>query len=296
MSLPPGVITFGPKATCTLETCPIEWSVYGYRPSLVANIIFIVLFALGGVIHAILGFKWKTWWFMCCMIVCSINAGIGYGGRVWLWYDPFSFEAFLMQMICITTSPVYYCAATYVILGQTISYFSPSLSRVKPAVFYFGFVTCDIISLALQAAGGAMSSSSSGSNEVGTDLALAGLAFQVATIVTFCSFLVDFIFRYFRSPQGHTAMAIIGLRLKLFFGFMFLAMFLTVVRSVYRLVELHEGYSGELIREEPLFIALEGVLVVVSFYCLSLGHPGLVFKESTKESLEATTLDDMELR
>lgn len=40
---------------------------------------------------------------------------------------------------------------------------------------------------------------------------------------------------------------------------MFLAMLLTVVRSVYRLVELHEGYSGELIREEGLFIGLEGV-------------------------------------
>ncbi|KAI1084504.1 RTA1 like protein-domain-containing protein [Whalleya microplaca] len=259
MSLPPGVVTFGPDATCTLDTCPIEWSVYGYRPSLAANITFVVLFGLGGVVHAVLGFKRKTWWFICCMIVCSMNACIGYGGRVWLWYDPFSFEAFLMQMICITTGPVYYCAATYVILGQTIAYFSPTISRLKPAFFYFGFGTCDIISLALQAAGGAMSSSSAGSSDLDTNLALAGLAFQVATIFTFCSFLFDFIIRYFRSPQGRIAISKIGSQLKLFFGFMFLAMFLTVVRSVYRLVELREGYSGDLIKEEPLFIALEGV-------------------------------------
>ncbi|KAI2776588.1 parasitic phase-specific protein PSP-1 [Daldinia loculata] len=295
-SLPPGVITFGPVATCTLDTCPIEWTVYGYRPSLAANITFIALFGLGGILHAILGFRRKTWWFMGCMIVCSINACIGYGGRVWLYYEPFSFDAFLMQMICITIGPVWYCAATYVILGQTITYFAPSLSRVKPIFFYFGFVTCDVISLVLQAAGGTLSSTSSGSNHVGTDLALAGLAFQVATIVTFCSFLLDFIIRYFRSPQGRKAVAIIGFRLKIFFGFMFLAMLLTVVRSVYRLVELHEGYSGELIREEGLFIGLEGVLVVVSFYCLSIGHPGLVFKENTKESLAASSEDDVELQ
>lgn len=48
-------------------------------------------------------------------------------------------------------------------------------------------------------------------------------------------------------------------RLKLFFGFMVLAVVLTLARCVYRLAELHAGYRGGLIREEALFIALEGV-------------------------------------
>lgn len=98
MSLPEGVVAFGPDATCTLDTCPIEWSVYGYRPSLAANGAFIGLFALGGLIHAFLGIRWRTWWFMSCMVICAVNGCIGYAGRVWLYFEPFNFNAFMMQM------------------------------------------------------------------------------------------------------------------------------------------------------------------------------------------------------
>ncbi|KAI1495869.1 hypothetical protein F5X99DRAFT_414694 [Biscogniauxia marginata] len=97
----------------------VEWSVYEYRPSLVANGEFIALFGLGGVIHTCLGFRWKTWWFMSCMIVSSVNACIGYAARSWSWGEPFSFRPFRIQMICITTCPAYYSAAVYVTLGQT---------------------------------------------------------------------------------------------------------------------------------------------------------------------------------
>ncbi|KAK8060539.1 hypothetical protein PG996_010469 [Apiospora saccharicola] len=284
----PGIVPFGPKATCTLDICPIEWSVYQYKPSIPANAAFIALFALGGLIHAYLGLRWRTWWFSGCMVVCSINSCIGYAGRIWLHYNPFSFDAFIMQMICITTDPVYYCAAVYVTLGQTITYFSPDLSRLKPAFFYFGFLTCDIIALALQAAGGALSTASSGESDVGVNISLVGLALQVATILAFSAFLVDFIVRYFRSPRGRHAAAAVGARLGVFFGFMALAMLLTVARSVYRLVELREGYFGELIKHENLFIGLEGVLVVVAFWALTLGHPGLVFKPSTKERIQGS--------
>jgi hypothetical protein len=47
--------------------------------------------------------------------------------------------------------------------------------------------------------------------------------------------------------------------MQLFFGFMALAVLLIVVRCVYRLVELREGYTGDLIHDENLFIGLEGV-------------------------------------
>lgn len=97
-TLPPGIVTFGPGSTCTLDTCPIQWSVYKYQPSIPANATFIGLFALGGLVHAYLGIRWKTWWFMCCMVICAINACIGYGGRLWLHYEPFNFGPFMMQM------------------------------------------------------------------------------------------------------------------------------------------------------------------------------------------------------
>ncbi|KAK4149585.1 sphingoid long-chain base transporter rsb1 [Chaetomidium leptoderma] len=282
--LPPGVprppqnvVFFGPKANCTLDICPVQYSVYGYRPSLAANVAFIALNAVAALVHTYLGFRWKQWWFMGCMIVGAVNSIIGYVGRVMMYYNPFNFSAFMLQIICITTGPVYYCAAIYITLALSIKYLSPELSRFRPQLFYYIFIPCDIVSLVLQAAGGGLSTSSSGQSQIGVSLALAGMSFQVFTIVLFCAFFADYLIRYFRSGPNEAT------RWKLFFGFMALAVLLTLVRCSYRLAELHEGYSGGLVREEGLFIALEGGMVLAAAYCLMIGHPGLVFKPQPKD-------------
>ena len=95
---PPNMVVFGPKANCTLELCPVEMSVYGYRPSLAANIVFIALYTLSMAIHLYLGLRWKHWWYMGCMLVGGANAIVGYVGRVMLHYNPFSFVAFMIQI------------------------------------------------------------------------------------------------------------------------------------------------------------------------------------------------------
>jgi hypothetical protein len=58
-------------------------------------------------------------------------------------------------------------------------------------------VTCDVISLVLQAAGGAITSSAEDSafrNE-GVNIMIAGLAFQVAALGIFMAFGIDFLIR-----------------------------------------------------------------------------------------------------
>lgn len=295
------MVVFGPKANCTLQLCPIEMSIYRYRPSFVANTVFIALYAIAAAIHTYLGFRWKQWWFTTSMLVGCVNAVIGYAGRMMLYYNPWSFSAFMIQIICITTGPVYYCAAIYITLSIFISALSPSLSRLPPTLSYWIFISCDIISLVLQAAGGGISTSTSGQGQMGVDLAIAGMAFQVVTIVSFCALIGDYLWRYFtgaqagpvegaddegrQERQGKKGRKGRGFRVKgerlqrlnMFFGFMGLAILLVLGRCVYRFVELREGYSGHLIHDEGLFIGLEGVFVLLVVYCLMVGHPGWVF-------------------
>ncbi len=95
---PPYAVVFGPHANCTLDICPVSASVYGYRPSLAASWTFIALNALAALIHGYLGFRWKQWWFMSCMIVGTTNAVVGYIGRVLMYWNPFSFAAFMIQI------------------------------------------------------------------------------------------------------------------------------------------------------------------------------------------------------
>jgi hypothetical protein len=91
-------IFYGPQENCTLALCPAKYSVYEYRPSLAANVSFIVLFGISLAIHLYQGFRWHKWAFVIAIFwgcVCEI---VGYGGRVMLWINPFSFPGFLSQI------------------------------------------------------------------------------------------------------------------------------------------------------------------------------------------------------
>ncbi|KAJ5372862.1 RTA1 like protein-domain-containing protein [Penicillium concentricum] len=227
-------------------------------------------------IHIYLGFRWKSWWYMWCMILGCTHEIAGYIGRVLMYYNPWSFVAFILQIICITQAPVFFCAAIYVTLSQTIAYYSPKLARFPPKYLYWVFITSDIISLGLQGAGGGLSASSSGSSQTGVDIAMVGLILQVIMLCVFLGLSGDFAIRYLRSDGAKN----IGTRGKLFFGFLLLAVLATLARCIFRADELKEGYtSGSSISNESLFIGLEGVLIVVAVFALCIGHPGFGLKK-----------------
>lgn len=89
---------FGSDSPCTLDNCKVEWSLLGYRPDLAANIAFIALFGVIGLAHAYLGFRWKAWGFMAGMLMGCLSEVIGYVGRVMMYNNPFSFNAFMIQI------------------------------------------------------------------------------------------------------------------------------------------------------------------------------------------------------
>ncbi|KAI0455384.1 parasitic phase-specific protein PSP-1 [Xylaria acuta] len=267
------IIPFGPDATCTLELCPIEYSIFQYQPSLAANIAFIVLHFVLMLIHLGLGLRLGNWWFSGGTIAGCVSNIIGYGARVLLWQNPFSFAGFLLQIIFVGSAPVFYTAAIYVTITRTVEKLDESLSRIKPKLYYVIFIFCDVGALTLQAVGGAVSTVSSGANAAGVNLALTGLIFQVVTMLAFIGLLADYLIRYFRDKPAAT----VSSRLKLFLGSLSVAVLLILARCAYRVAELSEGYDGTLFHDEPLFIGLEGVLIVLAVVALCTGHPGLVF-------------------
>ena len=112
---PNGLISYGPNENCTLtpgpQYCPPSVGVYEYRPSLAANTTFIAFFGLALVIHVALGIKYKTWAFLFAIFWGCASELIGYGGRVIMWQNPFSFPGFLIQNSeCLPRAmPLLYC-------------------------------------------------------------------------------------------------------------------------------------------------------------------------------------------
>ena len=72
-----------------------------------------------------------------------------------------------------------------------------SVSRLKPYTYTKIFVSFDLLSLILQAAGGAIASISNtkSTTDLGVNVLIAGLAFQVFSLVVFMALCTDFAVR-----------------------------------------------------------------------------------------------------
>lgn len=137
---------------------------------------------------------------------------------------------------------------------ESINNLDRSVSRFAPKLFVWIFIPCDIVSLVLQAAGGALSSTQAGTgNKSGVKISMAGLILQVITLVIFVGLFIDYVVRYRR----RSAAGGLQRRVKIFLGFLFLSIIFILIRCIYRVDELQDGYDGPLIRNEPLFMILE---------------------------------------
>ncbi|KAF0320746.1 hypothetical protein K4K61_007973 [Colletotrichum sp. SAR11_59] len=281
--LPPYVVVFGPDANCTLEICDIHYSLYRYRPNLAVNALFLALYGIAGLVHIFLGIRWRSYWFMTFMVLGCLSEIVGYIGRIMLYHNPFAFVPFMLQIVFITSGPVWYTAAIYVTLSKAITHLGPELARLPPKALYWVFIALDVSCLAIQAAGGAISTDSKGDSDLGVNLAMGGLVIQVVVIVVFCAVFADYMIRYTRSSYTRK----LTQREKIFFGFLALAVALILARCSYRVDELSEGYSNSTkVTDEGLFIGLEGVLIVLAVFSLCLGHPGLAFENKTERAEE----------
>ena len=145
---------------------------------------------------------------------------------------------------------------------DSIEHLAPELSRIRPIFFYWMFIAADLVCIALQASGGALSTVSLGASQTGVKVALAGLGLQVAVLFTFFLCFADYMIRYFRS--GGSGKRLITAGMRVFFGFLSLAVLCILGRCAYRCYELSQGYRGsDVITDEGLFIGLEGVYVLV---------------------------------
>ena len=117
---------------------------------------------------------------------------------------------------------------------------------------------------------------------------VAGLAFQVFTLLVFICLSLDFGVRTFgRYRQLGAAQTFDERHARLreskrFNGFLIALAFATLcifTRSVYRVAELSEGWEGHLIKTQKYFIGLEGAIVSAAVLALNIFHPGFCFRE-----------------
>ncbi|KAL2813865.1 RTA1 like protein-domain-containing protein [Aspergillus granulosus] len=278
---------------CTLETCPLSMASVEYRPVLWGNIFFMALFGVAALIHLGVGIRYKTWTFMVATVLGLAGEVAGYVGRVNLHDNPFNGDNFLVYLVCLTIAPAFLTAAIYLTLSRIVVAYGEKISYFKPRTYTITFITFDFIALLLQAIGGAIASTADDDDQEGTDLGInimiAGLAWQVASLLIFTGMAAHFAWRVRKAAGADFNMNFETLRRGAYFkGSLWglgIATLVIFVRSVFRCAELSEGFDGHLANDEVTFMILEATMIAISVVCLTVFHPGLVWKGQWHEAV-----------
>jgi hypothetical protein len=275
-----------PNQGCTKATCDPIWSIYGYRPSLPFTILFLTIFALSALAFLIQGLhprtRSKTWFFTAAMTIGSSSEVLGYIAKLLLYNDPFSDLGFKMNVVLLTFAPAFYAAAIYATLAQICLALAPELSRLRPRLYTRIFISCDVVSIILQAAGGGIASAAPDFHvlEIGDNIMIAGLATQVATLLVFGVLAADYAYAVYKNQESlrpATAELRRSWRFKAFVVALWVAYLGIQIRCCYRVAELCEGWGSPTMRNQGLFIGLDSLPVGVAAMVLNVCHPGWWF-------------------
>ncbi|TGO82808.1 hypothetical protein BPOR_0754g00030 [Botrytis porri] len=280
---------------CKLGTCPLEYGMVHYQPTLFGNVFYLGIFAALLIIHIIQLCRWKAWSFSCCMFTGLVLEIIGYLGRVQMHYDPFASDPFLIYLICVTIAPVFFTASIYMTYSRVIVHYGPHLSRFSPKVISIIFMAADWIALILQAAGGAIADTAAtgaGMNS-GTNILVAGLSFQLFGLILYMIVVVEYSFKV-RGERtrrqaanwaaGESKIGGSESQMRYLCYGLTVATVLILIRSIFRVAELAKGFQSKLANEEMPFMILEGAVMIMATTIMTIFHPGLIIKGNWKES------------
>ncbi|OGE54784.1 hypothetical protein PENARI_c005G01303 [Penicillium arizonense] len=258
-----------------------ENNIYGYNPSLPAAIIFIILFGASTAYHGYQLVKSRCMYFIP-FLIGGVFQIIGYICRA-ASHDNYSgISLYAIQTLLILLAPPLYAASIYMVLGRTVTYLhAEHLSLVPVKWMTKIFVTGDVFSFLLQCAGGGLMSAGSSMHETGSNVTVGGLVIQLLFFGFFVVVTTVFHFRISRHPtsksqtelgitrsqgwkQRNWSTILIGL---------YIVSVLILVRSVFRLVEYREGYSGYIMTHEVFMYIFDGLLMWIAMIVMNIYHP-----------------------
>ncbi|KAF7186952.1 Efflux pump himE [Pseudocercospora fuligena] len=144
-------------------------------------------------------------------------------------------------------------------------------------------MSSDFLSLILQAVGGAWAESKTQSgenNQGGVNIMIAGLLLQAISLASFVGLWAWFQLRVLRGVPTHDPAKVYTRQRRFFYAFnvgLLVATAAIVVRSIYRVAELWGGFSGKLWNDEVDFMILDGAMIGLAVFLLTLLHPGAAF-------------------
>ncbi|ETW83965.1 lipid-translocating exporter [Heterobasidion irregulare TC 32-1] len=232
------------------------------------------LIMVSALVQSLSMLKWGAWW-MLCLVIGEYTFALGIGMRFGLHSHPDSKGIYIAEYLFVVLSPCAFIAADYILLGRLARFLRCEKHLLVPAHRITAiFLSSDVTTFLIQAAGGGVSigSTTAQGAQTGSNIFLAGLAIQLLSFLIFTCTLLVFLYRVHKHEQQTWT---IHRGQHWYTDWRSLAVALLVscvgilIRSVYRTIELSQGFEGPIATNEGFFYGLDTLplFVAVVVYC-----------------------------
>ncbi|KAI0639047.1 RTA-like protein [Trametes polyzona] len=216
---------------------------------------------------------------MLAMLIGEFTWAVGFGTRFGLHTQPDSQSIYIAYYLFIVLSPCAFIASEYMLLGRLARYLkSHRHLLIPPQRITVVFVASDISTFLIQAAGALLSISKNQKlSKTGEHIFLAGLVLQLFSFAVFVILALRFLYRIkTMDPHVWTVDADKPWhRDWRTLGFVLIVSSVGIlIRCVYRVIELSQGYRGHLATTEAFFYGLDSLPLFIAVAVYTPFWPG----------------------
>ncbi|KAM0430156.1 hypothetical protein ACHAPT_006164 [Fusarium lateritium] len=293
------------------DRCKVEFTIYGAELSAAAAIFFWIAFAALFLVQIFFGIRARTWSYMIWLALGTLLEVLGYTGRYALSRNPWQLNAFIIQYITLLLAPTLVAAAISVTFKHLVIWYGAQWSLLRPKLYPWVFVGTDFLSIFIQIIGGglvALNSTGKGSKttqKLGEALVIGGVAFQVANMMCCAGLMLMYSSRRKKALSSgvqsiHSTSNLPGTafdvsargkvplsraeatdkearRTRFFIYALGVAYTAIIIRCGYRIAETIPEISHDVMRNEALFLVLDGGMVLIAIAAVTILHPCVFF-------------------
>ena len=267
--------TMNSSVASVLTAEEAENSLFGYKPMLAPNAVFLALYALTTIVHIIQVFIYREWWLFILPIGTLAEVG-GYIPRILgrdheKLMDPDKMrDTYVATMCLLIITPCLFAAVHFTTLGRVTTLFPRKYVFIRPIFIMPLFVTIDVISLVVQGVGAGSSATADSDEDAkpGSHVTEAGVAVQLFGYLIYMILLLTFC-RAVRKDPPPGIDRFWPLLIATFFSSLCI-----ILRSIYRLVEMGMGWTGKIATTEWFLFAFDSSFVLVACVILNIWNPG----------------------
>ncbi|RSL79118.1 hypothetical protein BHE90_006586 [Fusarium euwallaceae] len=231
-----------------------------YVPSVAGAVIFLLLFMV-----SFLYISWKIWrtraYFCIVFAIGCFLEMVGYGVRAGAHKKTGKIMPYCVQNMFILIAPALFAASIYMVLGRIImSVRAEKHSMVKPSRLTKLFVLGDVLSFMVQGGGAGMGVVQNQSVAKWAErIVIAGLLIQIIVFGLFCAVAVVFHRRMKRAPTAASIGSLVPWESTLYM--LYGVSILIMIRSVFRVIEYAQGYTGYSLSHEWTLYVFDSLLM-----------------------------------